>query len=46
MCAPGGVKRDRAGNEACMSPWLVVKDLGTTFGKATALKNSKMNLND
>ena len=46
MCAPGGVTRDRAGNETCTSPWLVVKDLGTTFGKATALNNSKMNLND
>ena len=46
MCAPGGVKRDRAGNETCTSPWLVVKDLGTTFGKATALNNSKMDLND
>jgi hypothetical protein len=46
MCAPGGVKRDRAGNETCTSPWLVVKDLGTTFGKATALNNSKMDLDD
>ncbi|HYN08030.1 MAG TPA: hypothetical protein VES67_11615 [Vicinamibacterales bacterium] len=46
MCAPGGVKRDRAGNETCTSPWLVVKDLGTTFGKATALNNSKMDLSD
>jgi hypothetical protein len=46
MCAPEGVKRDRAGNETCTSPWLVVKDLGTTFGKATALNNSKMDLDD
>jgi hypothetical protein len=46
MCAPGGVRRDRAGNETCALPWLVVKDLGTTFGKATALNNSKMDLDD
>ena len=46
VCAPGGVKRDRAGNETCTSPWLVVKDLGATFGKATALNNSKMDLDD
>lgn len=46
MCAPGGVRRDRSGNETCVSPWLVVKDLGTTFGKATALNNSKMDLDD
>jgi hypothetical protein len=46
VCAPGGMKRDRAGNETCTSPWLVVKDLGVTFGKATALNNSAMDLND
>jgi hypothetical protein len=46
MCAPGGVKRDRGGNETCTSPWLVVRDLGTTFGKATAMNNSKMNFDD
>lgn len=46
LCAPNGVKRDRAGNETCTSSWLVVKDLGTTFGKATALNNSKMNFDD
>jgi hypothetical protein len=46
MCEPGGVRRDRAGNETCASPWLVVKDLGATFGTATVLNNSKMNLDD
>jgi hypothetical protein len=46
VCAPGGVKKDRAGNETCTSPWLVVKDLGVTFGKATALNNSAMDLDD
>jgi hypothetical protein len=46
MCAPGSVERDRAGNETCKAPWLVVKDLGATFGKATALNSSKMDLDD
>ena len=46
LCAPGRVKRDRAGNETCTSPWLVVKDLGTTFGKATPRNTSKMDLDD
>jgi hypothetical protein len=46
VCAPGRVTRDRAGNERCRSPWLVVKDLGTTFGKATARNTSKMDLDD
>jgi hypothetical protein len=46
VCAPDGVERDRAGNETCTSPWLVVKDLGVTFGKATALNNSAMDLDD
>ena len=46
MCAPGSVERDPAGNETCLAPWLVVKDLGATFGKATALNSSKMDLND
>lgn len=46
VCAPGRVTRDRAGNEGCRSPWLVVKDLGTTFGKATARNTSKMDLDD
>jgi hypothetical protein len=46
VCAPGGVKRDLAGNETCTVPWLVVKDLGVTFGKATRLNNSSMDLVD
>jgi hypothetical protein len=46
VCAPGAVKRDRAGNETCTSPWLVVKDLGVTFGRASARNNSAMNLAD
>jgi hypothetical protein len=40
------VKKDGAGNEICTSPWLVVKDLDATFGKATARNSSKMDLAD
>jgi hypothetical protein len=46
VCAPGRVKKDDADNETCRSPWLVVKDLGATFGKATARNSSKMDLAD
>jgi hypothetical protein len=46
LCPPGSVKRDRAGHETCALPWLVVSDLGTTFGKATLRNTSKMNLAD
>lgn len=46
VCAPGGVRRNRAGTETCTSPWLVVKDLGVTFGKATAFNTSTMDLDD
>ena len=46
LCAPGAVKRQGDATETCTSPWLVVKDLGTTFGKATLRNTSKMNLDD
>lgn len=46
MCAPDSTREDREGNETCRSPWLVIKDLGTTFGKATRLNDSKMDLDD
>ena len=45
VCTAGRVK-DARGNETCGSPWLVIKDLGGTFGKATKLNNSKMSLDD
>jgi hypothetical protein len=45
VCAAGRSK-DAKGNETCGSPWLVIKDLGGTFGKATKLNNSKMSLDD
>ncbi|HXG87036.1 MAG TPA: hypothetical protein VNJ02_01775 [Vicinamibacterales bacterium] len=46
VCPPGSTKKDARGTESCGNPLLVVKDLGTTFGKATALNNSKMDLSD
>jgi hypothetical protein len=46
VCADPGTRIDGQGNETCASPWLVIKDLGGTFGKATRLNSSKMNLGD
>ena len=46
LCAEGASKTTPDGVQTCASPWLVVKDLGTTFGKATRLNNSKMTLAD
>ncbi len=42
----GDLTKDANGNETCASPWLSVKDLGTTFGKATRRNISKMRLAD
>jgi hypothetical protein len=46
LCAEGAKRQTADGPETCTSPWLVVKDLGTTFGKATRLNTSKMTLAD
>jgi hypothetical protein len=46
VCDEGRRRKDTTGNETCSSAWLVIKDLGATFGKATRLNNSKMNLSD
>jgi len=46
VCADPRVGKDARGNETCETPWLVVKDLGGSFGKATMLNNSKMKLAD
>jgi hypothetical protein len=46
VCEEGRARKDAKGNETCASPWLVVKDLGGSFGKATKLNTSKMNLSD
>ena len=46
VCADERVRKNAKGTEICASPWLVVKDLGATFGKATLLNGSKMRLGD
>jgi hypothetical protein len=46
VCADGAKQKGAKGDETCASAWLVIKDLGVTFGKATKLDNSKMNLSD
>ncbi|MGE0864955.1 MAG: hypothetical protein AB7P34_13740 [Vicinamibacterales bacterium] len=46
ICAEGQSRKDARGGETCREPWLVIKDLGATFGKATRLNSSKMILAD
>lgn len=46
VCAEGRNRKDARGNETCETAWLVIKDLGATFGKATRFNSSKMNLAD
>ena len=46
VCQEGAKKKDDKGNETCAQAWLVVKDLGGSFGKATKLNSSKMKLAD
>ncbi len=46
VCAEGRRRKGPGGSETCGQAWLVIKDLGATFGKATRLNNSKMTLAD
>ena len=46
VCAEGFDHKDADGNETCAEAWLVIKDLGGSFGKATLLNTSKMKLSD
>jgi hypothetical protein len=46
VCPDGRKRKDAKGNETCTEAWLVVKDLGGSFGKATMLNTSKMKLSD
>ena len=46
VCDDGKKQKDAKGNETCASAWLVIKDLGVTFGKSTRLNSSKMTLAD
>lgn len=44
VCLPDGIVRDEAGNEDCKKPFLYVHDVGLTFGKATLLNKTRVNL--
>ena len=46
VCTENGKREDAKGNETCAESWLVIKDLGGSFGKATMLNTSKMKLSD
>jgi hypothetical protein len=46
VCRDGTERKDAKGNETCGEAWLVIKDLGGSFGKATKLNTSKMKLED
>lgn len=46
VCQESSTRKDAKGNETCAEAWLVIKDLGGSFGKATRLNSSKMNLED
>jgi len=46
VCVESSKRTDAKGNETCGEAWLVIKDLGGSFGKATKLNSSKMNLAD
>jgi hypothetical protein len=46
VCQEGRKRKDAKGNETCAEAWLVIKDLGGSFGKATLLNTSKMKLSD
>jgi hypothetical protein len=46
VCDEDAKRKGEKGNETCASAWLVIKDLGVTFGKATRMNTSKMNLAD
>jgi hypothetical protein len=46
VCDDGKKQKDARGNETCASAWLVIKDLGVTFGKSTRMNSSKMTLAD
>jgi len=46
VCQQGAKQKDVKGNETCAEAWLVIKDLGGSFGKATKLNSSKMKLSD
>jgi hypothetical protein len=44
ICRPGGVVKDEAGNEDCKKPFMYIHDVGLTFGKATYMNNTRVDL--
>lgn len=44
ICLPGGVVKDEEGNEDCKKPFMYIHDVGLTFGKATLLNNTRVDL--
>jgi hypothetical protein len=44
VCAPGALTKDRDGNETCTRPFLMIKDLGSTFAAASKITFPKMKL--
>ncbi len=44
VCLPDGVVKDEAGNEDCKKPFAYIHDVGLTFGKATLLNNTRVDI--
>lgn len=44
ICLPGGAVKDEQGNEDCKKPFMYIHDVGLTFGKATLLNNTRVDL--
>ena len=42
LCLADGVVKDEAGNEDCTKPFMLIHDLGVTFGKATLMNNTRV----
>jgi len=45
LCLKDGVVKDEAGNEDCKKPFMYIHDVGLTFGKATLMNNTRVDLN-
>ena len=44
ICLADGVVKDEQGNEDCKKPFMYIHDVGLTFGKATLLNNTRVDL--
>jgi hypothetical protein len=45
LCLADGVVKDEARNEDCKKPFMYIHDVGLTFGKATLMNNTRVDLN-